>query len=149
MSDVYIRGNFFLPHRGLNFGPLEPKAFVLPMNYTDPLSCQTYHHWSKQVYSTFRNQLWQSWGCWRWWAPLEVWRSDLWRPSWRRRSHGLGQWRLLWRRFPPGYETWKWSPHLQEWNHLQRQDDVMRTSIRVASFRYTRPVPGVKLWNHK
>ena len=30
------RGNFFLPHQDLNNGPLEPKASVLPMSYTDP-----------------------------------------------------------------------------------------------------------------
>ena len=29
------RGNFFLAHRNLNRGPLQPKDSVLPMSYTD------------------------------------------------------------------------------------------------------------------
>ena len=32
------RENSFLPHRDLNHGPLEPKASVLPMSYTDSLN---------------------------------------------------------------------------------------------------------------
>ena len=29
------RGIFFLPHQDLNQGPMQPKASVLPMSYTD------------------------------------------------------------------------------------------------------------------
>ena len=32
------RGIFFLPHLDLNHGPLEPRASVLPMSYSDPIA---------------------------------------------------------------------------------------------------------------
>ena len=33
-----ITGNFFLVHWDLNYGPLKPKASVLPMSYADPFN---------------------------------------------------------------------------------------------------------------
>ena len=39
LKSVGAGGNFFLPRRDLNHGPLEPKVCVLPMNYADSLNC--------------------------------------------------------------------------------------------------------------
>ena len=35
------RGKFFLSQRDFNYGPLESKAGVLPMSYSDPANCSS------------------------------------------------------------------------------------------------------------
>ena len=46
-SQLKTERGFFLPHQDLNQGPLEPKASVLPMSYTDFLMIKVSKKWTK------------------------------------------------------------------------------------------------------